>query len=101
LKIQESPQKEQKIQINGTKEKKQNVPFKRVREDEVEFIDPRLANNSYRAKGGDQWGEKASEDLIKTRGKGFRHAKTKKKKGTYRGGPIDMGVNSIKFNYDD
>ena len=47
------------------------------------------------------WGEKASRDLIVTRGKGFRHEKTKKKRGSYRGGNIDMNsVHSIKFDSD-
>lgn len=31
----------------------------------------------------------------------FRHEKTKKKRGTYRGGQIDLQSHSIKFNYDD
>lgn len=43
------------------------------------------------------WGEKANHDLKHTRGKSFRHEKTKKKRGSYRGGTIDMSVNSIKF----
>ena len=30
----------------------------------------------------------------------FRHEKTKKKRGSYRGGPINVGVNSIKFDSD-
>ena len=37
------------------------------------------------------------EKLVKTRGKDFRHEKTKKKRGGYKGGIIDMGSNSIKF----
>lgn len=44
------------------------------------------------------WGEKANIDLIKTRGKGFTKEKNKKKKGSYRGGKIDMAVHSIKFD---
>lgn len=44
------------------------------------------------------WGEKANIDLKHTRGKSFRHEKTKKKRGSYRGGQIDMSVNSIKFD---
>lgn len=44
------------------------------------------------------WGEKANLDLKHTRGKSFRHEKTKKKRGSYRGGQIDMSVNSIKFD---
>jgi hypothetical protein len=30
-----------------------------------------------------------------------RHEKTKKKRGTYKGGPIDMGSNSLKFVNSD
>jgi hypothetical protein len=50
--------------------------------------------------GFDTWGAKASQDLIVTRGKSFRHEKTKKKRGSYRGGPINTGVASIKFDSD-
>ena len=39
--------------------------------------------------------------LSKVRGKDFRHEKTKKKRGSYRGGQIDQGTNSIKFDSDD
>ena len=46
------------------------------------------------------WGEKAHQDLKHTRGKSFRHEKTKKKRGSYRGGAIDMSVHSIKFDSD-
>ena len=31
-------------------------------------------------------------------GKSFRHEKTKKKRGTYKGGAIDTQVYSIKFD---
>lgn len=44
------------------------------------------------------WGERASRDLKPTRGKSFKHEKTKKKRGSYRGGAIDTSVNSIKFD---
>ena len=44
------------------------------------------------------WGEKAYHDLKCTKGKSFRHEKTKKKRGSYCGGQIDMGVNSIRFD---
>ena len=47
------------------------------------------------------WGEKANKDLIHTRGKSFRHEKTKKKRGSYRGGTIDMNTYSIKFDDSD
>ena len=46
------------------------------------------------------WGEKANHDLKHTRGKSFRQEKTKKKRGSYRGGVIDMSVHSIKFDSD-
>lgn len=46
------------------------------------------------------WGEKANLDLKHTRGKSFRHEKTKKKRGSYRGGVIDMSIHSIKFDSD-
>ena len=39
--------------------------------------------------------------LIQVRGKDFRHEKTKKKRGTYRGGEITTGaVNSVKLCND-
>lgn len=31
----------------------------------------------------------------------FRHEKTKKKRGSYRGGQIDLQSHSVKFNYSD
>ena len=38
--------------------------------------------------------------LLRVRGRDFRHEKTKKKRGTYRGGVINMlAVNSIKLDY--
>lgn len=113
-----------------------NVPFRRIREEEV-AVDPRLADNSFDAKvslintasilaaalhikiaeddpiidiylsclvfqygaTGD-WGEKANDVLRFTKGKSFRHEKTKKKRGSYRGGAISTSVNSIKFDSD-
>ncbi|KAH1001992.1 hypothetical protein HUJ04_005939 [Dendroctonus ponderosae] len=53
-------------------------------------------SNSANAKGS--WGERANFALKHTRGKQFRHEKTKKKRGSYIGGQIDMSVNSIKFS---
>lgn len=50
---------------------------------------------------GDKYGLKAQEDLGVVKGKDFKHAKTKKKRGTYKGGEIDLGVNSVKFSYSD
>lgn len=39
--------------------------------------------------------------ILQVRGKDFRHEKTKKKRGSYRGGVIDNAINSIKFDSDD
>ncbi|KAI1894544.1 hypothetical protein AGOR_G00116880 [Albula goreensis] len=84
-----------------TKQKTANVPFRRIRDEEIE-VDPRLANNSFDAKLGanGDWGQKANEVLRFTKGKSFRHEKTKKKRGSYRGGAISTSVNSIKFDSD-
>ena len=59
--------------------------------------------NIYLQKGAEgSWGEKANKDLINTRGKSFRHEKTKKKRGSYRGGKIDSENSfSIKFDESD
>ena len=61
-----------------------------------------LKDNTYAGTFGDGgWGAKASEVLMQTKGKGFRHEKTKKKRGSYKGGKIDDNqVNSFKFAYD-
>ncbi|KAL5010428.1 hypothetical protein ScPMuIL_012733 [Solemya velum] len=71
----------------------------RVKSEEYE-VDTRLNDNSFEAKSGSKgsWGERANKDLRNTKGKSFRHEKTKKKRGSYRGGNIDAhGVHSIKF----
>ncbi|KAK1305249.1 hypothetical protein QJS10_CPB11g01792 [Acorus calamus] len=77
--------------------------FQRVKVDDVKFADERLQNNSYWAKTGADggYGAKAQEILGQVRGRDFRHEKTKKKRGTYRGGQIDLESHSIKFNYSD
>ena len=51
------------------------------------------------AKGS--WGEKANDVLKTTKGKSFRHEKTKKKRGSYRGGKIDTNTYSIRFSDDE
>lgn len=66
----------------------------------MEFLDERLKDNSYIAKGGSDeksYGWKAHQDLIKVRGDRFRAEKNKKKKGSYRGGRISFESHSIKF----
>ena len=52
--------------------------------------------------GAGDWGARANEDLIVTRGKAFTKEKNKKKRGSYRGGTIDQGsqcVESCKHSY--
>ncbi|KAF8759724.1 hypothetical protein RHS01_01510 [Rhizoctonia solani] len=68
------------------------VPFSRIKADDVVYADPRLMNNSFDSKGGtiNDYGERASRDLIVTRGAGFRKEKNKKKRGSYRGGEITV-----------
>ena len=90
---------------NGTSSKpntpKNNVinePFRRVKSENVHIKKAELRDNSY--KEVDTWGNKANKDLIVTQGKSFRHEKTKKKRGSYRGGQINVGVNSVKFDSD-
>ncbi|GKV00296.1 hypothetical protein SLEP1_g13010 [Rubroshorea leprosula] len=88
-------------QSNGSAQPKK--PFQRVNVDEVVFIDKRLEDNSYWAKDGADtgYGAKAEEVLGQVRGRDFRHEKTKKKRGSYRGGQIDLQSHSVKFNYSD
>ena len=76
-----------------------NSPFRRVQSENVHIKKAELRDNSYKA--FDTWGNKANKDLIVTQGKSFRHEKTKKKRGSYRGGQINVGVNSIKFDDSD
>jgi len=49
--------------------------------------------------GSGGYGAKASEKLMTVRGKDFRHEKTKKKRGNYRGGAISLASHSIKYDY--
>ncbi|KAI1777504.1 SRP40, C-terminal domain-containing protein [Hypoxylon cercidicola] len=73
--------------------KVQNQPFSRIRKDIA--VDPRLSSNAYVSHG---YGEKAHQDLIVTKGKGFTKEKNKKKRGSYKGGPLDIHQSrSIKF----
>ncbi|KAF5456410.1 hypothetical protein F2P56_025899 [Juglans regia] len=92
-----------KKQRNGSVEPKTVNAFQRVKADEVVFTDDRLKDNSYWAKDGAEsgYGAKAQEILGQVRGRDFRHEKTKKKRGTYRGGLIDLHSHSVKFNYSD
>ncbi|KAL9445213.1 hypothetical protein AB3S75_018241 [Citrus x aurantiifolia] len=98
-----APNKTRKKQANDSAEPKSVKAFQRVKVDEVEFTDERLKDNSYWAKDGAEigYGAKAQEVLGQVRGRDFRHEKTKKKRGSYRGGQIDLQSHSVKFNYSD
>jgi len=89
------------------KEQKAGVPFKRVDEEKwtAAIKDHRMLDNTHKAKqkfggsAGDSWGDKAAEDMLKVKGKGFRKEMAKKKRASWRGaGAIDQGVNSVKFD---
>ncbi|KAL2338694.1 hypothetical protein Fmac_013140 [Flemingia macrophylla] len=99
-----SVQRSQKKQQKGSVEQKPvKAAFQRVQVDKIQFADERLQDNSYWAKDGAEngYGAKAAEILEKVRGRDFRHEKTKKKRGTYRGGQIDLHSHSVKFDYSD
>ncbi|XP_022851818.1 nucleolar and coiled-body phosphoprotein 1-like [Olea europaea var. sylvestris] len=98
-----SQPKSTRKQINSSAEPKMVNAFQRVKVDDVKFVDERLQDNSYLAKDGAEtgYGAKAQEILGLVRGRDFRHEKTKKKRGSYRGGQIDLQSHSIKFNYSD
>jgi len=85
------------------------VPFSRVDHERwtKTIKDDRLKDNSHKAKvkfgesEGDSWADKAAEDMLKVRGRGFRKEMAKKKRASWRGaGEIDQGVNSIAFSSD-
>jgi len=65
--------------------------------------DHRIRDNSYEGTfGSSGWGAKASQSMMRVRGKDFRHEKTKRKRGGYRGGQIDtMAVTSFIFEDSD
>lgn len=97
--IEEDKKKANAATVSG-KKKTPNAPFRRVQAENVE-VEKKLSDNSFESKRGfDTWGAKASQDLLVTKGKSFRHEKTKKKRGSYKGGAINMGVASIKFDSD-
>jgi len=84
---------------SGKKVRTPNEPFRRVQL-RKEDLDHKFRDNSFNAQH-DQWGHKAFKDLSVVQGKGFRHEKTKKKRGSYAGGPINTSVNSIRFDSEE
>ena len=55
----------------------------------------------HRASSREGYASSKSVRMLQVRGKDFRHEKTKKKRGSYKGGLIDNNVNSFKFESDD
>lgn len=72
--------------------RKTNTPFSRIKVDEIKFVDERLKDNTFgsRKAASNDYGARASADLIVTRGANFRKEKNKKKRGSYRGGDITV-----------
>ena len=82
-----------------------NVPFHRVDESAATAMvaaqAKELADNTYEGTfGASGWGAKANDVLGKVKGDRFRHEKTKKKRGSYRGGTI-TGEERNSFVFDD
>jgi len=96
LHIGKKAKKEQK------QEKTSGIPFSRVGDPDkwrATVKDVRMLDNTKAATGGDSWGDAASADMLKVKGKGFRKEMAKKKRASWRGGgEIDQGTNSIKFD---
>jgi len=76
-----------------------NEPFRRIKTN-IEDIPAHLRDNSYQA-DHDAWGASAHNSMSRVQGKGFRHEKTKKKRGSYVGGKINTSVNSIRYDDSD
>ncbi|KAF4910805.1 hypothetical protein CGCVW01_v011555 [Colletotrichum viniferum] len=80
---------------NANGKKVPNKPFSRI--PDVVHIDPRFASNEYVP---NDYSNRAHEDLIVTKGKGFTKEKNKKKRGSYRGGMIDItSKKGVKFDF--
>lgn len=74
--------------------KSQNKPFSRIPPNVK--VDKKFASNAYVP---NEYAERAHKDLSVTKGKGFTKEKNKKKRGSYRGGAIDVeGRKGIKFD---
>lgn len=79
---------------NAKKLKKEHIPFSRIPADIK--VDERFSSNKYVPY---DYANRAHQDLIVTKGKGFTKEKNKKKRGSYRGGMIDTsGGKGIKFD---
>lgn len=71
-----------------------NTPFSRVPKDTV--VDEKFKSNQYQPY---DYADRAHQDLVVTKGRGFTKEKNKKKRGSYRGGAIDIsGGKGVKFD---
>jgi hypothetical protein len=89
---------------SSTTDKTTPQRFQRIDPNTIAIGHDRLKDNSYFAHAeatGESWGLKAAQDLIQVQGDRFRHEKTKKKRGSYKGGNISFGVNSVKLTDSD
>ncbi|KAI0256854.1 SRP40, C-terminal domain-containing protein, partial [Lactifluus subvellereus] len=95
--------------VSSSIPRKPNVPFQRVKADTAKNHDERLRDNAFESRvcpascgaRPDDYGARAHQDLIVTRGDGFRKEKNKKKRGSYRGGNITLESHSFKFKFED
>ena len=80
----------------GKAPRKPNERFQRIKAQEPTAEEPEF-NNRYEVKSAPQndYGARAHQDLIVTRGAGFRKEKNKKKRGSYRGGEITVSILSV------
>lgn len=84
------------VTVTKASGRKTNVPFSRIDMSKITYANEALRTNAY-VGPENEYGAKASSDLMKTKGKGFTKEKNKKKRGSYRGGVIDQTVRSFKF----
>ena len=84
-------------QASTKKSKDDKIPnerFQRVPKDTA--VDEKFSSNKYQSY---DYADRAHQDLVVTKGRGFTKEKNKKKRGSYRGGAIDTsGGKGIKFD---
>jgi hypothetical protein len=67
-----------------------SIPFKRINPSSVTYANDKVKANEYTD----------PNELGVFKGKSFRQEKNKKKRGSFRGGPIDQSVRSVRFDSD-
>ncbi|VDL61209.1 unnamed protein product, partial [Hymenolepis diminuta] len=85
---------------SSTQSPKVNAPFLRYANRAPESVHFFQGDNFHsRRQLLGEVGERADRNLLGTRGKSFRHEKTKEKRGTRSNGPISTKVASYQFKY--